>query len=479
MIEKNKKVIIILSIIILIIILLIKHNNLSPSQNINLVELRESGFYPDPIQIRKDEEVRFVNKTSEPFWPASDPHPSHTIYQGFDSKMPIAPNESWSFKFEKEGTFKYHDHLSPFDRGTILVGKNNSTTSIKSLDTCHKIENSEQKITCFEILLENTFKKNGQKAIELFTKLVELEPNNCHQYAHDLGEYIADQYTNGKKMEIGNEASYCEFGFWHGFMAKIIKNSNFKTAINFCETRQDPTPRLLTELKGNCYHGLGIGLIPDPPKLKIWGKAQLLLNPALKECDNIKEEWRDFCYSGVFHPLINFMTGNKYSFNLDINHPFAICLNQEEKYKSQCYYQIAPKLAGLTKNNLPMTFSLIKQIPTIPELKYTFQLAIINFFNPQMSNKEYLTTLSECEKLGPLAKDYCISGLIKSFFSNGIADEAYTKGFNFCNLDDLNNDDKIPCFESVIKTLQRYYDSAKMKELCATIEKKYPSICNQ
>lgn len=86
-----------------------------------LVTLNETGFTPQNIQINKGDVVIFKTSQGQPFWPASDLHPTHGIYPEFDPQEPIDPQGSWQFKFDKKGSWKYHDHLNPFYRGVITV----------------------------------------------------------------------------------------------------------------------------------------------------------------------------------------------------------------------------------------------------------------------------------------------------------------------------------------------------------------------
>ena len=62
-------------------------------------------------------------------WPASAFHPTHKAYpttggclgSTFDACKGVLPGESWSFKFDIAGSWKYHDHLKPIVFGTIVV----------------------------------------------------------------------------------------------------------------------------------------------------------------------------------------------------------------------------------------------------------------------------------------------------------------------------------------------------------------------
>ena len=87
-----------------------------------IVELTAKGDYqPKSVRIKRGQAVRFVNQSQSLMWPASDPHPSHKDYPGFDPRQIIHPGENWQFTFERTGTFGYHDHLNPMRRGQIVV----------------------------------------------------------------------------------------------------------------------------------------------------------------------------------------------------------------------------------------------------------------------------------------------------------------------------------------------------------------------
>ena len=80
-----------------------------------------SGFSPSTLTIRQGDTVKFVNDSSKDYWPASNPHPIHTGYPGFDALTVVRPGGSWSFTFDRVGRFGYHSHLSPQTKGVIVV----------------------------------------------------------------------------------------------------------------------------------------------------------------------------------------------------------------------------------------------------------------------------------------------------------------------------------------------------------------------
>lgn len=96
------------------------------------IQMNQEGFEPNKITIPQNSTVKFINNDKVARWPASNIHPTHEIYAQFDPKQPIQPGENWTFKFRRSGTFKYHDHLLPHQRGEIMVTPTSSESSVKT-----------------------------------------------------------------------------------------------------------------------------------------------------------------------------------------------------------------------------------------------------------------------------------------------------------------------------------------------------------
>jgi plastocyanin len=85
------------------------------------INYTSTGYSPSTVTIKKGSKVTFVNQTTGQMWPASAPHPTHTDYPEFDPKKAVAAGESFSFTFDKTGTWRFHDHLFSARFGTITV----------------------------------------------------------------------------------------------------------------------------------------------------------------------------------------------------------------------------------------------------------------------------------------------------------------------------------------------------------------------
>ncbi len=94
-----------------------------------------SGFSPSTVTVAKGGTVTFVNQSGKQMWVASDQHPTHQGYSGttrtqhcpnntsdaFDECTAVGAGQSYSFTFQKNGTWMYHNHVSASDTGTVVV----------------------------------------------------------------------------------------------------------------------------------------------------------------------------------------------------------------------------------------------------------------------------------------------------------------------------------------------------------------------
>jgi plastocyanin len=89
-----------------------------------IVEYSEDGFSPVTLHVKVGTTVTFKNvckNVMDKMWVASNPHPLHTDYPGFDAGKAYGIGESYSFTFMKQGSWGYHNHLEPERTGIIIV----------------------------------------------------------------------------------------------------------------------------------------------------------------------------------------------------------------------------------------------------------------------------------------------------------------------------------------------------------------------
>ena len=85
------------------------------------VSITKEGFVPATIQIKKGSQVTWTNNDTSPHQVVTDPHPSHTNLKSLNSDS-LSQGESFTFTFEKTGTFGYHDEMNPLKiKGSVIV----------------------------------------------------------------------------------------------------------------------------------------------------------------------------------------------------------------------------------------------------------------------------------------------------------------------------------------------------------------------
>ena len=85
------------------------------------IDRTANGYEPNSLTVTRGDTVIFENPSNQHHWPASDLHPTHTIYPDFDPRRPLMPGELWSFRFKQAGQWYFHDHLKANLVGVITV----------------------------------------------------------------------------------------------------------------------------------------------------------------------------------------------------------------------------------------------------------------------------------------------------------------------------------------------------------------------
>ena len=93
--------------------------------------LTDDGFTPRDIEVVPGTRVRFLNSSSDTFWPASGVHPTHSLYpekeptdclgSSFDACKALTSGEFYDFTFYYVGRWTFHDHLHAYHTGSVTV----------------------------------------------------------------------------------------------------------------------------------------------------------------------------------------------------------------------------------------------------------------------------------------------------------------------------------------------------------------------
>ena len=420
-----------------------------------LVSITEQGFEPAELIIAPHTKIIFINRDEEGHWPASDRHPSHTDYNGtdlethcsedyagepvFDSCKPIEPGDTWSFVFEKAGTFHFHDHVWSHLGGTIVVSEParpklrievwldtiiNWFKNIFARPSKEIILNAlSDDISEYEReLLAIVAESDPRIAIENLRQTSETNANVqalCHDLLHEIGRASYQKYgsfedtivyqtdfcnsgyihgtfeeyfetTPAEDLNINSLCSnlslkrpfdvwQCNHGIGHGFM--YLTGGDLNKSISLCDTELDES------VSPQCHNGV---------YMELFNNEVLLHEPEYIEndnpfhtCDHVIESQSD-CY--LYAPTY-------FSQNLDWSFKdiFDICLEQDETTKLSCINGTASEMAKRHLDQMNLVFETCDQFKNSNErVSCVNGAASITVFQTASIN----TALSYCKEAG-------------------------------------------------------------------------------
>lgn len=492
--------------------------------------MTKDGFEPSNIQIRKDETVIFQNKDSRDRWPASNNHPTHDIYKGFDPQKPIKPGESWEFKFEKEGEWQFHDHLYPQIKGTVSVGqklaqeqaknnnflaglsenfqklKNSLAKTISSLIPFKKNSQNQAKAKfkniseiknasssevyknlnfdckpedydCISSSLKKITSEFGpQTATEVLDKLNEnkrfSKSIDDHQFSHEIGRQTADTFGyNGQSFLLCPMSSYnggCQHGFFEGALSK---SQNSKDAINLVCGSLDNS--YSSKFIFYCYHGVGHGVM----------MAQAYdLKKSLEICDSIGINGSEGCWQGVFMENVNSALKNQAKEGIfSKEEPLSPCNNTETKYRYQCYINHSGYLMLFFGNQIEKAAAACLkaddlQAPCLQSLGLlttnpSWQMPIIH---NQDSENAVSVALEICSKFPSKTRSHCFIGALDNILNND-AMNLEKRAIKFCQ---QSLWDKKDCYYQIgINVARQVVSLEERRSLCQKTDSKFLESC--
>lgn len=86
-----------------------------------LVSITANSFVPATLTIKVGTTVTWTNQEDQEHWVASNPYPANTDLKGLNAGKKMVKGDSYSYTFDKAGTYNYHDDLSPTTNGTVVV----------------------------------------------------------------------------------------------------------------------------------------------------------------------------------------------------------------------------------------------------------------------------------------------------------------------------------------------------------------------
>ncbi len=313
-----------------------------------VVDVTDDGFSLESVKIKIGEEVTWINKGNSPRWPASDIHPTHTLYPGsditkcgkeqnlLDSCGSLKSGQEFTFTFSQKGKWGIHDHLSPghtmyievvddeeksFNLFSILRKLLSFITGFFAKTSVYVPEINEfrlmgyvdQKNIIKEISASDPAKAWGylKSAYTVDGQIKE----NPHELSHIVGNAL---YTKNGLDGISVCDPAFAFGCYHGVAEEMLSD----VGVDGISEIEDSCYKFFskdTALAASCIHGIGHGLAT-------W--ESLDVAKALNDCDVLASNNRIYCYDGVFM---------EYSFGaVATDDEWKFCGSLDEKYQSMC-----------------------------------------------------------------------------------------------------------------------------------------------
>lgn len=450
----------------------------------HVVELSKDEFRPQELTIEQGDTVTFITMGTEPFWPASDPHPTHKYLNGFDPERELAADESWDFTFTSPGSWDYHNHLGTSYRGTIIVLDKNSDdfTAKAAVDSsCEGREYTGGR--CFDKKIKEVARTEGVgAAFKLFAAFYKdgKSPTACHWTGHRIGEEAYEQFNAGKQFIVTPASYYCGYGFYHGFLEASLRDDRRPGKIDkilaFCEYVDE---QLGGEAKDNCFHGLGSGLIDDPPAASLWGNEEDLVAPGLAICENIfgqNMDW-EICTTGVYAVIANFKDTSSYGFFMEQDDPFAFCRTQNKKYHRACYGEFAPKITRITGQDIAKVNKFIIGMDEEKLIELVLRVAASSMMQRDAAKDDQIKYIYNCRKFSDSLYPVCLDGVIWGLSYHGELDNQHVKMFEFCEAKEFSETEEEFCYKDSFYHLARTQPQEQMQIICETSRPKYRGSC--
>jgi|SRR3989344_4713417 len=359
----------------------------------------------------------------------------------------------------------------------LIVKDQSSNTSKKFKNPCQSLADN-QKQQCWQEMMESTLHKAGlDQAFILMDNFFKTEPDflaNCHDFSHLLGEKAYELFSTNQKFNLPDKTSYCGYGFYHGFMEKLLHSGgSLDQAKAFCKYAGEKLGQQNADAEGACYHGIGHGAVEDVTDPKLFGNSQAIIQPSLDLCEQVSEtEDKLFrCTTGVFNALEIVTSENRYNLSLNKEDPLWICRLQPDRYKRACYTQMVIAVMNVALNDFEKSAQVLDTIPEDDWAKESLSGLVVE--RVRLGRVDFQQTLNFCRELGERFHFACIRGFAEGFLKYGPPQQEFIKALDFCSDKKLTDDEKKACFNRVLSILRTWYTVEKSQQICKEIEIKY------
>lgn len=355
-----------------------------------------------------------------------------------------------------------------------------------------KLLDLSKKEKCFASSIEEILKNEGVgQSLEFLETIYNSEPDltpskGCHALAHIIGKEAYDLFSKSKSFNLTQNTAYCGYGFYHSFMESLIhEGQDLSLAKKFCEKADKELSKGAPDVRSNCFHGIGHGLIGDPPDSRIWGNEQAIINESLLPCLKISDKKADVdgCTDGTFDATLILMIKGEAGLTLHKTNVFQMCERQDDSkaifpFKYNCYRQVGFRLPYIAKSQDILTVA--RYIDEVPDDVWANAIifgAARNVIGFQTTKDKIPNLIKNCRKVAKRLKIGCLNGLEHAYMLLKGPGKAIDKALNFCKEQPLTESERQDCYRYQFETFRKYYPKETIISACKTIEKKHQKWC--
>ncbi|MBY0539744.1 hypothetical protein K2P56_04965 [Patescibacteria group bacterium] len=442
------------------------------------IVLKDDGFHPRVLTVREGDTVTFRSTLGKFFWPASDFHPTHTILPAFDPKGPVSPEVSWSFTFEKSGTYKYHDHLAAYYFGIIQVADENGIVPDNCLEQGGQFECWQNEV--FFSLAEQGVDAAYDVVSKLFNEAPEFA-ESCHGITHNIGLASYQFYRSNPDFIFSPKAIVCAAGFYHGFMEGFLGSTgDIAGSALLCD---EVGKRLGTEspdARLQCYHGIGHGAVETTiADSGSFGTRDAFIDSAIELCEQASEGEleRYRCVSGIYNGVANFYITGAYGLSVKSDNPLSMCAEEREEYKEACYGNMNSVVLWAAQNHLADASKEYLLIPDTQYIRKSIEYLAGLYAVTHMEASGFLDVLSECRKLPGRYSLSCVKGFIQGLLEHGNPGIEYQKALSFCRMPLLTKEERVFCLTTALGDVKTWYSDERARAICSEVTDEERAYC--
>jgi hypothetical protein len=353
---------------------------------------------------------------------------------------------------------------------------------MSTIDSCARLT-SKEKLQCFDLLLESELENNGlAPALRLFVELYNADPEVpavCHDWAHSLGAKSYELYRDGEDIGMQKEATFCSYGFFHGFVSAMVRDTqSFTGALVFCEELVADLGEELPSIENNCIHGIGHSIATQFLEAEdTWGDFVAGAEGGLPLCEELyaTSRYREICYEGLFHELHTAMLDSDYGLDLTeyLSHEdlFYYCKQVLPAYKRACFYDFSGISEIVFKDDKKA--ALLYIVDSLDDVSVQGQAIIRmlarSWIEHALADQKYDEAVSACARLEGVLLYDCVGGLAYGFVEHGEGSRRHEQAFSFC-IDNYTEVLLQHCTASVYRDLQFVYDKEELTVACEYLQ---------